>query len=176
MYPRLTASLRRQWAGISIAMVALLVASGAPDVAASAVKKALFAKKAGNAKKVDGLSASANPTPGLLLALSTNGKFPVSALPASNATIRFAAFTSDAFGQSGHVDVDCNPGERAVGGGIGWTQSPGSGDAVTYSGPEDNSMDTFPAQGSAATGWAGQIRTSDGAGKTGRVYVVCVSP
>jgi hypothetical protein len=181
MIDALSGSLRRQWAGIAIASVALLVASGAPGMAANAVKKALFAKKAGNAKKVNGFSASAQPSPGKLLALSADGKFPASALPADavgprSVVIRFEAFTSDSFGNSGFVNVGCGPGEKATGGGIGWTQSPGGGDAVRYSGPETNSGDTFPNQGSTATGWAGDIHTSDGMGKTGRVYVVCASP
>jgi hypothetical protein len=97
---------------------------------------------------------------------------------ATHAVVRFATFTSDAGGQSGFVDVICNPGEVAVGGGIGWTQSPGSGDAAMYSGPEDanHATDSFPAQGATPTGWGGELRTSDGPGKTGRVYAICVSP
>jgi hypothetical protein len=97
---------------------------------------------------------------------------------ATNAVIRFASFTSNTSGQSSHVHVQCNTGERAVGGGIGWTQSPGSGDGVLYSGPEDANFGstTFPAQGATPTGWAGEIKTSDGAGKTGRVYAICASP
>ncbi len=95
---------------------------------------------------------------------------------ATNVVIRFATFTSDSSGNSSHESVACQAGERAVGGGIGWTQSPGSGDAVRYSGPEDSSGNTFPAQGATPTGWAGEIHTSDGAGKTGRVYVICAAP
>jgi hypothetical protein len=97
---------------------------------------------------------------------------------ATNVVIRFVTFTSDSFGLSSHRDVTCNPGERAVGGGIGWTQSPGSGDAITYSGPEDadHEMLTFPNQGATPTGWAGEIKTSDGAGKPGRVYAICAAP
>lgn len=109
----------------------------------------------------------------------TNGTNGTDGAPgATNVAIRFATFTSDAFGQSGHVHVECNPGERAVGGGIGWTQSPGSGDAVVYSGPDDANFatTTFPAQGATPIGWAGEIKTSDGAGKTGRIYAICASP
>jgi hypothetical protein len=51
--------------------------------------------------------------------------------PGGHVAIRFASFTSNGSGQSGHVDVTCNPGETAIGGGIGWTMSPGSGDAIT---------------------------------------------
>src|SRR5204863_5146239 len=97
---------------------------------------------------------------------------------ATNAVIRFATFSSDTFGQSSHVHVQCNAGERAVGGGIGWTQSPGSGDAVVQSGPEDANFNTttFPVQGATPTGWAGELKTSDAQGKPGRVYAICASP
>ncbi len=61
-------------------------------------------------------------------------------------------FTSDSSGNSSHESVACYPGERVVGGGIGWTQSPGSDDAVRYSGPEDASGNRFPAQGATPTG------------------------
>jgi hypothetical protein len=97
---------------------------------------------------------------------------------ATNVVVRFAAFMSDANGLSGPVHIQCQAGERATGGGIGWTGSPGSGDAVVYSGPEDAnfSQSTFPQQGATPTGWAGDIKTSDGADKPGRVYAICASP
>jgi hypothetical protein len=97
---------------------------------------------------------------------------------ATNVTIRLATFVADSTRMSGHVHVDCHPGERAVGGGIGWTQSPGSGDAITYSGPIDANFTTFtfPGQGATPTGWAGEIRTSDSPGKPGQIYVICASP
>jgi hypothetical protein len=94
-----------------------------------------------------------------------------------NATVRYADFTSDLSGFSSHEHVECHPGEVAIGGGIGWTQSPGSGDAVMYSGPETTTSDPFPAQGGTPVGWDGEIRTSDtGINKTGRVYAICAAP
>ncbi len=95
---------------------------------------------------------------------------------ATNPVVRYGEFTSDGAGFSSHEHVECNPGERALGGGIGWTMSPGSGDAVMYSGPETTTADAFPSQGGTPIGWDGEIRTSDGPGKTGRIYVICGTP
>jgi hypothetical protein len=93
----------------------------------------------------------------------------------THAVIRYQEFTSDMSGFSGHVRVTCNAGERALGGGIGWTNSPGASDTISYSGPDDGAG-LYPDQGSTPVGWAGEIKTSDLEGKTGRVYAVCVSP
>jgi hypothetical protein len=89
--------------------------------------------------------------------------------------IRYHEFTSDMSGFSGHVRADCDPGERAVGGGIGWTNSPGASDTISYSGPDDGAG-LYPEQGSTPVAWAGEIKTSDGEGKAGRVYAICAWP
>jgi hypothetical protein len=79
--------LPRPSPALVIAALALFVALGAPGYAASVVDRALFAKRAGTAKKaryatragkVDGFSASSRPRPRRLLALDKNGKFPAS--------------------------------------------------------------------------------------------------
>jgi hypothetical protein len=62
-----------------MACAAVFIALGGSAMAAGVP----FAKQAGNAKKVDGLSASKTPKRGKLLALNSNGKFPLSVLPSS---------------------------------------------------------------------------------------------
>lgn len=66
----------------SIALVAAMSATPVADAAKRAVDKVLFADKARNAQKVDGLSASRTPKPGQLLALGSDGRFPASVVPA----------------------------------------------------------------------------------------------
>jgi hypothetical protein len=67
---------RRPSPAFAVAMVALLVALAAPGYAA--FKSVLFAARAGNAQRVDGLRASRRPHPHMLLALGSHGKFPAS--------------------------------------------------------------------------------------------------
>jgi hypothetical protein len=64
-----------------VATVALLIALGAPGYAAQQLQ-VLFAKRAGNATKVDGLKASKKPRANTLLALDSHAKFPGSVVPA----------------------------------------------------------------------------------------------
>jgi hypothetical protein len=66
-----------------VACAALFVALGGPSFAASTVQRTLFAKKAGNANRVDGFNASAKPRPNTLLALDKNRRFPRSVFPVS---------------------------------------------------------------------------------------------
>jgi hypothetical protein len=87
---------------------------------------------------------------------------------------RVKDFTSDGSGNSGDQRVSCDSGERATGGGISWTMSPGSGDTIRTNNPL--SGEAFPVSGNVATGWEGSLHTSDGMGKTGRIYVICASP
>jgi hypothetical protein len=61
-----------------VALVALLVALRAPSYAAQAIQSVLFANRAGNANKVDGIKASRKPHANQLLALDSHGKFPFS--------------------------------------------------------------------------------------------------
>jgi hypothetical protein len=69
---------RRPSAAMVVALVALLVALGAPSYAAQAIQSVLFANRAGNANKVDGIKASRKPHANQLLALDSHGKFPFS--------------------------------------------------------------------------------------------------
>jgi hypothetical protein len=89
-------------------------------------------------------------------------------------TVNFNSGTSVPF-ISDHLVVQCSPGEVATGGGIGWTNSPSSNDAVLYSGPVTTSDATFGVPGETPTGWAGEIRTTD-MDKSGRLYVICAKP
>jgi hypothetical protein len=61
-----------------VAVVAVLIALGAPSYAAQLVQSVFYAQRAGNAKRVDGLKASTKPRPNTLLALNSHGKFPAS--------------------------------------------------------------------------------------------------
>jgi len=61
-----------------MATFAVFIALGGSALAAGVVP---FAKRAGNAKKVDGLSASEKPKPGQLLALDKRATFPRSVFP-----------------------------------------------------------------------------------------------
>ncbi len=70
--------LRRPSGAMVVAVVAVLIAMGAPGYAAQSIKSVLFAARAGNAEKVDGLRASRKPRPNGLLALNSHGKFPKS--------------------------------------------------------------------------------------------------
>jgi hypothetical protein len=65
-----------------VAVVAVLIALGAPSYAAQAVRSVLFAKKAGNSQRVDGLRAFKKPHSNALLALDSRGRFPASVVPA----------------------------------------------------------------------------------------------
>jgi hypothetical protein len=61
-----------------VAIVAVVISLTAPGYAAQLVRTVFFAKKAGNAQKVDGLRASKTPRPNTLLALDSQGKLPSS--------------------------------------------------------------------------------------------------
>jgi hypothetical protein len=77
-------------------------------------------------------------------------------------------------GNPGQLNLLCNPGEVALGGGIGWLASP-STDAVVYSGPVTAADDSFGQPGGTPIGWSGAATTSD-MNKPGRLYVICAKP
>ncbi len=127
------------------------------DIKAGAVKLGKIDKKARAALRGQGLQGPVGPqgAPGRL----------------STAVIRFVEFTTPKESFSGQYGADCEPGEIAVGGGAGYTSSPGSLERVIYSGP--TAGEGFPKQGEVPTGWDGALYNSEGAAKDGRVYVVC---
>ncbi len=72
------ARVRQHLETIAVAAVVGALAAGGPAVAGTLVD---FAKRAGNADKVDGIDASRTPRAGVLLALDANARFPRSVLP-----------------------------------------------------------------------------------------------
>src|SRR5947209_5160363 len=68
----------RPSAAMLVAVIAVVISLTAPGYAAQLVRTVFFAKKAGNAVKVDGLRASKTPRPNTLLALDSQGELPSS--------------------------------------------------------------------------------------------------
>lgn len=67
--------------------------------------------------------------------------------------------------------ASCQPGERAVGGGVGFMTSPGAGDAIVYSAPAQ--AEGVPAQGATSTAWEGALTNSEPSPRPARVFVLC---
>jgi hypothetical protein len=74
---------------------------------------------------------------------------------------------------AGDITVHCNPGERAIGGGVGRTDGLTNGLDNLYASYPVTGTGPTP-DGSAATGWNAAFSRSSGSGITW--YVVCVSP
>lgn len=72
------ALLRKPSAAMVVAIIAVLIAMGAPGYAAQTLQSVFFAQRAGNANKVDGFKASKKPRANTLLALDSHGKLPAS--------------------------------------------------------------------------------------------------
>src|SRR5262245_10273359 len=70
--------LSRSGGTIVVAALVGALAAGTPSVASTIAD---FAKRAGNADHVDGLSASKTPHAGMLVPLNARGDFPASVLP-----------------------------------------------------------------------------------------------
>ena len=115
-----------------MATIAVFIALGGAAVAADVVP---FAKRAGNANRVDGLSAAKQPTAGQLLALSTNRKFPRSVLPSG---LRGAIGPPGADGQPGA------PGTPGQDGAPGQNGAPGETGATGPVGPTYGFPSTEP--------------------------------
>jgi hypothetical protein len=104
---------------MAVAFVALLVALGAPSYAAQSLQSVLFAKRSGNANRVDGFKASRRPRPNSLLVLNAHGKFPASVGAVGPA------------GSRGRQGPQGNQGPQGIQGARGAAGAPGS--AVAYS-------------------------------------------
>jgi hypothetical protein len=115
---------------MAVAVVAVLIALGAPSYAAQVVRSVLFAKKAGNAQRVDGLRAFKKPHPNALLALDSRGRFPASVSPAG---------TTGAQGPRGLTGPQGAQGLQGPKGDRGFPGSPGSAlaDSVIVFEPPD---------------------------------------
>ena len=73
------------------------------------------------------------------------------------------------------MTVSCKPGERATGGGIGFTES-GGGEIVEQSFPVHNGFQPV-AEGDTPTGWSGIIKNGNANALAHPViYVICVAP
>jgi len=96
-------------------VVGALVAGG-PAVAGSLVD---FAKRSGNADRVDGLNASRVPQAGQLLALDAKRKFPASVVPAGAAGPAGATGLPGAAGPAGPAGATGGPGAKGETGAAG---------------------------------------------------------
>ena len=85
---------------IIVAGVVGVLAAGGPAVAGPLVD---FAKRSGDADRVDGLSASRTPRAGQLLALNASKRFPASVVPAGAAGAAGATGPAGPAGPSGPV-------------------------------------------------------------------------
>jgi hypothetical protein len=119
------ALVRRPSPALVIAMLALLIALGAPGYAAQSLQSVLFAKRAGNANKVDGFSASKKPRKNTLLALDSHGKLPASVGAVGPRGAQGAQGLQGPQGLQGIQGIQGNPGPR------GQVGAPGS--ALAYS-------------------------------------------
>jgi len=81
---------------------------------------------------------------------------------ATNVVVRSRA----GFASGGHITADCNPGERAVGGGAGWARD-GRTSAVKVTDSKPWPLTGIP------TGWQAG---ADATGEPWAVYVICSSP
>jgi hypothetical protein len=72
------------------------------------------------------------------------------------------------------IRTDCLPGERATGGGAGFTDF-GGNEVVNVSHPVE-ADNTIPEPGDTPTGWAAGIEFSGGGPRHAIGYVVCASP
>jgi hypothetical protein len=145
-----------------------VASSGALRVVASAslCRKTKTVRRGGRRVRIPGETAIVWNQQGRPGATGTNGT------KGTNGTTNLIVRTKSANG-SGALDVPCNPGERAVGGGIGRTD--GSSDV------NDKVGGTFPTvaagvpapNGSTATGWHA---VWNGAVANVTTWVICASP
>ena len=113
-----------------VAVVAVLIALGAPGYAAQSLRSVLFAARAGNANKVDGFRASKRPRPNTLLILNAHGKFPASVSAVGPAGPRGPQGLQGEQGPQGIPGARGNagtPGSAVAYSVIRWTQPDGGG-------------------------------------------------
>jgi hypothetical protein len=113
-----------------VAVVAVLIALGAPGYAAQSLRSVLFAARAGNANKVDGFRASKRPRPNTLLILNAHGKFPASVSAVGPAGPRGPQGLQGEQGPQGIQGARGNagtPGSAVAYSVIRWTQPDGGG-------------------------------------------------
>jgi hypothetical protein len=127
----------RQWAALTIALLALFVALGGPGYATTTVSR-VFAT---NSDKLDGFHASAKPKPRTLLPLNGSGKLPASVLPstavagpAGPAGPQGAKGDSGAQGDKGDTGAQGLKGDTGAQGPKGDTGAPGTINGVAAGG------------------------------------------
>jgi hypothetical protein len=103
---------------------------------------------------------------------------PAGVAGASNVVVRTGTGQSFSGANPGNVSASCNPGERAVGGGVnvtGEADGNATGDAfVVESFPRTGGLASTP--GSTPTGWYTAVSKQLAGTDTATPYVVCVSP
>jgi len=87
---------------------------------------------------------------------------------ATNVTVRVSGGTPLPAGASTFVDVTCEAGERATGGGLSNSNATGVFAKQSYPTPSSN--------GATPTGWGGTYQNTSASVHTGYAFVVCASP
>jgi hypothetical protein len=129
----LRALIRRHLDNMVVAGVVAALVAGAPAVAASVVT---YAKTAGNAGRVDGLSASRTPRAGQLLALNAAKKFPASVVPAGAAGRAGQMGATGPAGPAGAAGPAGSPGAKGDTGAAGAKGETGAQGAQGPAGPQ----------------------------------------
>ena len=123
----------KRLAAVILFLFLLVITSFFGGPSAIAAKSVSLAKRALNADKVDGLSASKTPQSGTLLALDRNKKLPASVLPAS---------TRGATGDQGLTGLQGPPGLQGAVGGRGQAGPQGDQGGQGVAGPSGSRGDT----------------------------------
>ncbi len=150
-----------------VVQVAAAGGSGNPPAAASGVKKQVKKLKQ-RVKALEGQGQQPGPqgAQGAQGAQGPPGTFQ------SSIVARFHQFQIGGPSAT-FTQAECEPGEVAVGGGVGGLTSPGGDDAVLYSGPSV-AGGVVPDEVFVPTAWDGAIRNSEASTKDFRIYVVCI--
>ncbi len=147
--------LRRHLDNMVVAGVVAALVAGAPAVAGPLVD---YAKRAGNADRVDGLNASRTPRAGQLLALDAKRKFPASVVPAG---------AIGPAGPAGATGATGSPGAKGDAGPAGSRGEAGARGADGAQGAKGDKGDPGAAGADAAPGAAGPTGPKGDAGATG---------
>jgi hypothetical protein len=146
---------------------------------ASSCRRAKTVKRGKRLVRIPGESAIAWNQQGRAGANGTNGLNGASGANGANGATKVVVrvqTNSIGAGGSASTHVDCNPGERAVGGGASYADGgAGGGSKLTQSAPAQAGQAGVSADGATPTAWAVGW---DGAGPPSpvRFYAICASP
>lgn len=159
--------LSRSGGTIVVAAVVGALAAGTPSIASTVVD---FAKRAGNADKVNGLSASKTPRAGMLVPLNARGDFPASVLPpgahgATGAT--GAKGDTGATGATGAMGATGATGAAGAKGATGANGTNGAAGAAGAQGLKGDTGDTGAAGAAGAKGDKGDTGATGADGAPG---------